>query len=97
MVTKVNSFKRPIEQYEGKDKERSNNPLVGILVAHNEKNCIVNTYQHNSQIANPQKTMAPPFATNKFDQIDAKKVDVIWTESIKINIFLEIYLTGFIV
>jgi len=50
MAKKVSSSKRPIEQYEHKDKERTNNPPVGLVNEHNEKYEEKKTYQYDPHL-----------------------------------------------
>jgi len=57
MAKKVNSSKRPIEQYEHKDKERTNNPPVGLVNEHNEKYEEKKTYQYDPHL-DPQLNWA---------------------------------------
>ena len=84
MVKKVNSFKRPIEQYEGKDKERSNNPLVGFVTANKDKYKNKNTYQVSPLIHAFKETILPPFEAGKYNCVAVKIVDDWGIESLKV-------------
>ncbi|MFA6599023.1 MAG: hypothetical protein WCS69_14955 [Ignavibacteriaceae bacterium] len=75
MAKKVNPSKRPIEQYEGKDKERSINPLLGFVPANKNRYKNKKTYQFNFQIHAFKETISLPFEAEKYNRVAVKIVD----------------------